>query len=140
MGAGVLNSANLLATKKEMLEVKNEAGKTLRVNPNLIIAGPENLSNLVLAIDNQLAANGESNSTYKMFTYIILPEITGTEWYMLDVSKPIRPFILQIAEDVSFEASDDNKFMKDAALFGAKTFMNAGYGLWQLAYKRSGVA
>jgi phage major head subunit gpT-like protein len=72
--------------------------------------------------------------------YLILPEIEGLEWFMLDISKPLKPFILQVAKDGIFESSNDDKFMKDHALFGVKSFMNAGYGLWQLAYRFSGTA
>ena len=48
--------------------------------------------------------------------------------------------IINCLKDGIFESSNDDKFMKDHALFGAKSFMNAGYGLWQLAYKFSGKA
>jgi phage major head subunit gpT-like protein len=45
-----------------------------------------------------------------------------------------------VAVDGEFEASDNHSFMKNAALFGTKSFMNAGYGLWQLACRFSGTA
>lgn len=35
------------------------------------------------------------------------------DWYILDTSKPLKPFILQVAKDAEWEASDDDKFMKD---------------------------
>lgn len=140
LGALELNSQNIIDTKASMMGIKNESGKTLRVNPNMIVAGAKSLSKLVNALDKANNAVGETNPTYKMFEYIILPEISDDSWYMLDTTKPLKPFILQVAKDGVFEASNDDKFLKDAALFGVKNFMNAGYGLWQLAYKSSGVA
>lgn len=139
-GAGVLNSDNIIAGRIFMQTIKNAKDKTLRVMPNTIVCGPANLANVIKAIDKATIANGESNVTYKMMDYLVLPEITGTEWFMLDTTKPLKPFILQVAKDGEWEASDDDKFMKDHALFGAKSFMNAGYGLWQLAFRFSGVA
>ena len=140
MSIGVLNSENIIAGRTFMQGIKNSSGKTLRVNPNLIVCGPSNLSNVITALQKEYKAGGETNTTYKMMDYLILPEITGNEWFMLDVAKPLRPFILQVAKDGLFEASNDDKFMKDHALFGVKSFMNAGYGLWQLAYRFSGTA
>jgi phage major head subunit gpT-like protein len=139
-GNGVLNSDNIIAGRVFMQTIKNAKGKTLRVMPNLIVCGPANLANVIKAIDKATIANGESNVTYKMMEYLVLPEITGTEWFMLDTTKPLKPFILQVAKDGEWEASDDDKFMKDHSLFGSKSFMNAGYGLWQLGFRFSGVA
>lgn len=137
---GVLNSENIIAGKTHMQGIKGANGKTLRVEPNLIVAGPLSLPKLIAAIDKEFKAGGESNITYKIMPYLILPEITGDEWFMVDVSKPLKPFILQKAKDGIFESSNDDKFMKDHALFGVKSFMNAGYGLWQLATRFSGKA
>lgn len=139
-GNGVLNSDNIIAGITFMGTIKNPKGKTLRVKPNLLVCGPANLANVVNALTKEYKAGGETNTTYKMLDYLVLPEITGMDWYILDTSKPLKPFILQVAKDAEWEASDDDKFMKDHALFGAKSFMNAGYGLWQLAYRFSGVA
>ncbi len=137
---GVLNSDNVIAGITFMGSIKNAKGKTLRVKPNLLVCGPANLANVVTTLSKEYKAGGETNITYKMLDYLILPEITGMDWYILDTSKPLKPFILQVAKDAEWDASDDDKFMKDHALFGAKSFMNAGYGLWQLGYRFSGVA
>jgi len=135
---GVLNSENIIAGRTFMQSIKNTGGKTMRIAPNLIVCGPANLANVITALGKEYKAGGETNTTYKMMDYLILPEIEGLEWFMLDTSKPLKPFILQIAKDGIFESSNDDKFMKDHALFGTKSFMNAGYGLWQLAFKFSG--
>ncbi len=138
MSAGVLNSENIILGRTFMSTIKNAKGKTMRIAPNMIVCGPLNLANVIEAIDKERKANGENNSTYKMMSYLILPEISGMEWFMLDISKPLKPFILQVAKDGIFESSNDDKFMKDHALFGTKSFMNAGYGLWQLGFRFSG--
>lgn len=140
MSLGVLNSDNIILGRTFMSGIKNAKGKTMRINPNMIVCGPLNLANVIEAIDKERKANGENNPTYKMMQYLILPEIEGLEWFMLDISKPLKPFILQVAKDGIFESSNDDKFIKDHALFGVKSFMNAGYGLWQLAYRFSGTA
>ena len=110
----------------------------MRVKPNVLVYGPSSMAKAVRAVDKEYLAGGETNPTYKMFDQLMLPEIEGDEWYLLDTTKPLKPFVLQVAKDGIFESSNDDKFMKDHALFGTKSFMNAGYGLWQLAFRASG--
>jgi phage major head subunit gpT-like protein len=61
-----------------------------------------------------------------------------TPWYLLDVSKAIRPLIFQSRMAVEFVAKDDpkddNVFMKKKYVYGVDRRDNAGFGLWQLAY------
>jgi len=63
---------------------------------------------------------------------------TGTAWYLLDVSKAVKPLILQSRRDVEFVSKespdDENLFMRKKLLYGVDRRDNAGYGLWQLAY------
>ncbi len=130
-----LNSENVLAVESFMRSIKNASDQSLNIAPNLIVCGPANLANVIAAIGKEYGKNGEANPTYKRYEYIILNEITDKSWYMFDNSKPLKALIIQIAKDGVFESSNDDKFMKDHALFGVKSFMNAGYGLWQLAFK-----
>lgn len=62
----------------------------------------------------------------------------GPAWFLLDTSKVVRPFIFQKRRDYQFVAMDS---LTDEVVFSAKQFrygvdcrVNAGYGLWQLAY------
>tara|TARA_B100000686_G_C16791994_1_gene979371 strand:+ start:2220 stop:3113 length:894 start_codon:yes stop_codon:yes gene_type:complete len=62
----------------------------------------------------------------------------GDAWFLLDVSKPIRPFIFQKRRDYNFVAKDnpedDNVFWKDEFVYGVDARVAAGYALWQLAF------
>lgn len=140
MGAGVLDEKNLLAADAFMMSMKNAKGKNLKIRPNTLVVGPKQLSTALKLVGKENLASGESNPLYKRYDLVVLPEITDLSWHLLDLSKPLRPFIKQVAKDGDFEADNSQKFMKNKALFGAKSFMNAGYGLWQLAYRGTGVA
>ncbi len=63
---------------------------------------------------------------------------TGTAWYLLDVSRQIKPLIFQSRREVEFvskdRADDESVFMRKKYLYGVDRRDNAGYGLWQLAY------
>lgn len=62
----------------------------------------------------------------------------GTAWYLLDLSRPIKPLILQIRKRPQFVAmdrpDDENVFMRKKFRYGVDDRKNVGYGLWQLAY------
>jgi phage major head subunit gpT-like protein len=63
----------------------------------------------------------------------------GTPWYLLDVSRAIKAFVFQRRRDLEFVSldniTDPQVFMKRQYMYGIDVRYNAGYGLWQLAYR-----
>lgn len=63
---------------------------------------------------------------------------SGTPWFLLDVSRVIKPIILQKRRDFQFTAldkpTDQNTFMNKEFIYGADARANAGYGFWQMAW------
>ena len=61
----------------------------------------------------------------------------GTPWFLLDVSRPLRPFIFQerTAPELQVITNPDNDyvFMKDKIPYGIRYRCNGGYGFWQQA-------
>lgn len=64
---------------------------------------------------------------------------SGTAWYLLDTSKPLKPLIYQEREAPAFQSltdlSNPHTFMTHEYLFGAHCRDAVGYALWQLAIK-----
>ncbi|MEQ9055610.1 MAG: Mu-like prophage major head subunit gpT family protein [Roseovarius confluentis] len=62
----------------------------------------------------------------------------GTPWFLLDVSRAIKPIILQKRRDFDFVAkdklTDDNVFDNKEFVYGADARGNVGFGFWQFAY------
>jgi phage major head subunit gpT-like protein len=62
----------------------------------------------------------------------------GTAWYLLDTSRAVRPIIWQEREKYEFQqlTKDDSEyvFLNDRFLYGIRARVNAGFGLWQMAY------
>lgn len=62
----------------------------------------------------------------------------GAAWYMLDTSRPLKPFIFQKRRDYSFQAmtsaDDENVFMRKEYRYGVDARVNVGFGFWQMAY------
>ncbi|KHQ53001.1 Mu-like prophage major head subunit gpT family protein [Mameliella alba] len=63
---------------------------------------------------------------------------SGTPWFLLDTARGVKPLIFQKREDYQFTSltrpEDHNVFMNDEYLYGVRARVNAGFGLWQLAY------
>lgn len=63
----------------------------------------------------------------------------GPAWYLLDDSQVVKPLVYQPRKAFKlvsfFDEKDPNVFWKSEYVWGVDGRMNAGYGLWQLAYK-----
>lgn len=61
-----------------------------------------------------------------------------TPWYLLDTSRAVKPLIWQERETYDFQAITSPNapyvFINDEYLYGIRARVNAGLGLWQLAY------
>lgn len=62
----------------------------------------------------------------------------GNLWCLMDTRRPIKPLIFQKREDYNFQAftsmADEHVFKRNEYLYGVDARVNAGFGLWQLAY------
>ncbi len=63
---------------------------------------------------------------------------SGTPWFLLDTSRGVRPLIWQEREPYLFQQmtrdEDEYVFKNDRYLYGIRARVNAGFGLWQLAF------
>lgn len=60
-------------------------------------------------------------------------------WYLLDVTRPLKPMVFQERKKPEFIAhtdptNSDHVFKKKEFLYGADARCNVGFGLWQMAY------
>ncbi len=63
---------------------------------------------------------------------------SGDPWFLMDLSRPIKPLILQVRKEPQFVAmdrpDDENVFMRKKYRYGVDDRKNVGFGFWQLAY------
>lgn len=69
----------------------------------------------------------------------MISELGSTgKWFLFDLSKPLKPFIMMIVKGIEFTAmdspSDYNVWNKQEYVYGADSIDNATYGLWEVAY------
>lgn len=76
-----------------------------------------------------------ANTSMKGLCQIIInPYLTSTTtWYFLDLSKPVKPFIYQNRQELSFDTDLSNLFMRRELIYGVDARFAFGYGDWRLA-------
>ena len=62
----------------------------------------------------------------------------GTAWYLMDLSRALRPIIYQVRKPYDFVAltrpDDENVFRRKEFIYGVDARANVGFGLWQIAW------
>lgn len=142
---------NYVAMRAEMMGYLGEDGKPLAVTPSLLIVPPQlehvakqiTMADLVINTTGATPAAGAAAMTNVMrgtAEVLMVPELASqaTTWYLVDASKPMKPFVTQTRKAPQFvnlgegseHAARTKKFMYGVDMRGA-----AGYGLWFLASK-----
>lgn len=144
-GTAVLAAASYEAAWATMLALTDESGEPLNIRPTHLVVGPSNRATALSILKDERLANGASNRNFGTAELIINPRLVGThatKWFLLDLSGELKPFLLQIREDVEFAAQDnpedEHAFMRRVYRYGAAWRGQAAYGLWQFAYGSDG--
>ncbi|MGL4885231.1 MAG: Mu-like prophage major head subunit gpT family protein [Aeromonas veronii] len=150
MSAAVLSNATLAlaqagygAGRTAMKMFKDEEGRSLNVNPNILLVGPalEDIGRMLLT--HEKLADGNPNPYKGTAELLVDGRIeSDTFWCLLDTTKPIKPFIFQPRKKPVFvqQTSMDSPDVFNLAeyKFGAEARGAAGYGFWQLAFGSTG--
>lgn len=142
-GAAPLSGDAYEAAYAAMQAVKDDAGKPLGVRPTHLVVPPQ-LRGMAKRILEADLLEGETNVNKGSADLLVLPELAGhpKKWFLLDLSRPLKPFILQVVKQPEFVAldrpDDEGVFRRREFLYGVDCIDNAGYGLWQLAWGSTG--
>ena len=139
-----LTQDNFQTARQQMRGVVDENGRPLFIKPSLLVVPPELEFTAIDILKADKNAQGGFNRTYNMAEVLVCDWLSDPKaWYLLDCSKSIKPFILQINKEVEFVAQDkpdsEHNFNRRKFRYGIDTEDNAGYALWQLALKSTGV-
>ncbi len=128
-----------------MVGFKDDEGRTLRVKPNVLLVSSalEDKARTLMTADK--LADGNVNIYKGTADVVVMPGLkSDTAWFLLDTTKAVRPFILQMRKQpvlVSQTSLDSERvFHERTFLFGAEARMSGGYAFWQLAYGSTGTA
>jgi len=131
------------AGRTAMRKFKDSEGRPLGIRPNILLvpAALEDIANLMMTVEK--LEDGKPNPYKGTATVVVGDWLTSdTAWFLLDTTKPVKPFIYQNRKAPVFvEQTDpqaDNVFKRKKFLFGAEARAAGGYGFWQLAYGSTG--
>jgi len=109
-------------------------------NALMLVAPIQLKATMIRLFGNETLANGATNPYFGRITKIIystrLEDVN--DWYILNVSQGMKPFIQQNRQAPRFgalEGSSDRGFMSRRYVYGVDYRVGFGYGLWQLAVK-----
>lgn len=131
------------AYRTAMQKFKDDEGRPLNIKPNVLLvpAALEDTANLLMTADR--LEDGKPNPYKGTATVVIDLRLTSdTAWFLLDTTKPIKPFIYQERKAPVFvqqtDMNADDVFSRKKYKFGAEARAAGGYGFWQLAYGSDG--
>ncbi|MEN7431402.1 Mu-like prophage major head subunit gpT [Chromobacterium violaceum] len=131
------------AARTAMKKFKDDEGRPLNINPNVLLVPPalEDTGRALLTSDR--LEDGKINPYKGTAELVVDARLTSDDsWYLLDTTKPVKPFIYQERKKPVFvqqtDPQADGVFMRKKFLFGAEARAAGGYGFWQLAYGSDG--
>ena len=145
-GATALSAATLAlaqgsygAARTAMKKFKDDEGRPLNITPDVLLVGPalEDTARALVTVDR--LEDGKPNPYKGTAEVVVDSRITSdTAWFLLDTTKPVKPFIYQnrkapvFVQQTDMNASD--VFSRKKFKFGAEARAAGGYGFWQLCY------
>jgi phage major head subunit gpT-like protein len=142
-GTKKLSAATYAEARSQMMTIKGENGKSLKIVPDLLVVSPQNEAKAREILFADLIS-GSTNVNKNTCELLVVPELAdyAEQWYLLCTKRYIRPLVFQEREKPVLVAknkdTDDNVFFENEYLYGIKARYNAGYGLWQLAFGSTG--
>ncbi|MCG9024201.1 Mu-like prophage major head subunit gpT family protein [Laribacter hongkongensis] len=131
------------AARTAMKRFRDDEGRPLNITPSVLLvpSALEDDANLLMTVER--LEDGKPNPYRNTATVVVAPWLTSdTAWFLLDTSKPVKPFIYQEREKPVFvqqtDPQADDVFNRKKFKFGAEARAAGGYGFWQLAYGSTG--
>lgn len=137
-----LAMASYGAARTAMKKFADEEGRPLNITPNILLVPPAlgDTARLLVMADKF----GDDTNPYKGTAEVVEDArlTSDTAWFLLDISKPVKPFIYQERKAPVFVSQTnpeaDDVFTRKKFKFGAEARAAGGYGFWQLAYGSTG--
>ncbi|HHL35494.1 MAG TPA: head protein [Desulfobulbaceae bacterium] len=131
------------AARTAMMQFKDDEGRPLNITPNVLMVGPALMDTAKALMTVDRLEDGKPNPYKGAAEVVVNTRITSpTAWFLLDTTKPVKPFIFQERKAPVFvqqtDPQADDVFMRKKFKFGAEARGASGYGFWQLCYGSTG--
>lgn len=136
-------AASFGAAFTAMEEFKDDDGRALNIKPSILLVPPALRIVATQLMTNPKLADDTPNPYMGMATVVVDTRLTSrTAWFLLDVSRPVKPFVYQERKAPVFvqqtDPQADDVFNRKKFKFGVEARAAAGYGFWQLCYGSTG--
>jgi phage major head subunit gpT-like protein len=122
----------------------SEVGRVTKLHPDTLVFGLLKDGPTTLCYDGQPFFGvhpgfGPNDGPYAVWNMFVPSEPSNDPfWYLLDLSRAVKPIIFQKRKDYDFVGMQDptnpHVFMNKEFIYGVDARVNVGFGLWQLAY------
>lgn len=131
------------AARTAMRKFLDEEGRPLNITPNVLLVPPALEDTARALLTNERLEDGKPNPYRGTAELVVDARLTSdTAWFLLDTTKPVKPFIFQERKAPVFvqqtKMDSDDVFKRGVFNFGVESRGAAGYGFWQLAYGSDG--
>jgi phage major head subunit gpT-like protein len=131
------------AARTAMRKFKDDDGRPLGVRPTVLMVPPALEDTALSLMSAERLEDGKVNIYRNTAKVVVNDQLTSdTAWFLLDCSRPVKPFVFQQRKKPVFvqqtDPEADGVFMRKKYIFGAESRGAAGYALWQLCYGSTG--
>jgi len=142
-----LSAAALETALETMMQYTDDRGEKLDVFPTHLVVPPQLRATALRILGRGIVdenSAGVTNINNGVVQLIVAPWLAAQAayWFLVDLSKMLKPFIFQPRIPVDFQAlinpQDPNVFNADQYYYGGRERFNISYGAWQLAYGSDG--
>lgn len=142
-GTKKLAASSYSEAKTALRSLKNAKGRPMGLGKKLLlICAPEKEDTARAILKAEKDAAGATNIYAGTADILVLSRLEGEPWFLMDVSRPIKPFIFQDEKPVQMSSltsmESDHVFKNHEFLYQAYGRYNAGYGLPQLIWGSNG--
>jgi phage major head subunit gpT-like protein len=135
--------ASLGAGITAMMEFTDDEGRPLNCIPNVLLLPPALRDIGLVLANNEKIEDGKPNPYKGTLEVVVNARLESkTAWFLLDTTKPVKPFIYQERQKPVFvqqiDPQADDVFMRKKFKFGAEARAAGGYGFWQLIWGSDG--
>lgn len=137
--------ASFGAGRTALRKMKDDEERPLNIKPNILLVGAalEDTAKALMSVDR--LEDGKPNPYKNAAEVVVSSRITSdTAWFLLDTTKPVKPFIYQERKAPVFVSQtnmdSDSVFLQKKYRYGAEARGAAGYSFWQMAYGSDGTA
>jgi phage major head subunit gpT-like protein len=135
--------ASLGVADTVLMQMVDDQGRPLNITGNVLMVPPalKQTANTLMTTDR--LQDGKPNPFKGAYEVVVNQRMTSkTAWFLLDTTKPVKPFIYQERKAPVFVHQTDPQandvFNRKMFKFGAEARAAGGYGFWQLCYGSDG--